>query len=92
MLHYPLLQSGGSKRSSSIAYICNLSKPCGILGTWGSGTDLSAMSVANSCGLFSFLGGQEAQSLPSQRAQGNSWLLDYPNKGEQLGLGTHLHD
>ena len=92
MLLYPLLQSRCSKKSSSIACIQGLSKPCGILGTWGSGTDLSAMSVANSCGLFSFLGGQEAQSLPSQRAQGNSWLLDYPNKEEQLGLGTHLHD
>lgn len=72
MLLYPLLQSRCSKKSSSIACIQGLSKPCGILGTWGSGTDLSAMSVANSCGLFSFLGGQEAQSLPSHRAQRNA--------------------
>lgn len=92
MLFYPLLQSEGSKRSSRTAYTHSLSVPCGMLVTWGSGTDLSAMLVATSCGLFWFTGGLEAQSLPSQRAQGNSWLLIYPNKGEQLELGTHIHD
>lgn len=63
-----------------------------MLATRGTGTDLSAMLVATSCGSLSFLGGLEAQGLPSQRAQRNSWLLVKCDKGELHGLGTLLHD
>lgn len=88
MLLYPLLQSEGSKKSSSTACIHSLSVPCGMLVARGSGTDLSAMLVATFCGLFWFIGRLEAQSLPSPRAQGNSWLLVYANRGGTTGIGN----